>query len=94
MKGIPRDLTREDILAALEELSAGRRTRWRSSRKYVLLHDDRRYSPKEVLGLAVCLVEGVDEQLVGRFSGGAQTNDILRRLGFEVIEKVTDSGNP
>jgi hypothetical protein len=84
---VPKNLTREDILEAVLALRDGRVTRWGPSKKYTLNHEGEVYPPKAVLGLAIALKCKLDEWDVREFSGGAETNDVLRELGFEVIEK-------
>jgi hypothetical protein len=75
------------VTSAIKELQSGRTTKWRESRKYCLVYDGQVFSPKEVLGLAICCAEGVDPNMVKKFSGGSQTNDVLRKLGFEIVAK-------
>ena len=86
----PKDLAFDDVVSAISELKAGRRTRWGASKKYVVRYEGGQYPPKAVLGLAISLAKGIDEWDVGDFSGGAQTNDVLRGLGLEVIEKGSE----
>ena len=86
MTGIPKGITRRDVLQAIKQLDAGATHPFGPSRKFDLVHEDRRYAPKAVLGLAA-------RRLAGRalrpedFSGGDQTNDILEHLGFKIIPK-------
>jgi len=47
---------------------------------YAILYRGNLYAPKRILAMA----RGVP---VTRFGGGEQTNSVLRRLGFEVIDK-------
>jgi hypothetical protein len=88
-QAIPEGLTREHVLLALAELRAGADHPFGEPTGYELLHEGGRYAPKAVIGLAY-------RHLAGRilrpdeFSGGeapGQANDVLRQLGFTVVEK-------
>jgi len=46
--------------------------------KYALLKDGLRYPPKQIIALAT----GISKS---SFSGGAESNDYLRRLGFQIV---------
>lgn len=84
---IPPGITREHVLKALTELDAGVQHGFGTSRKYDLLFEGRRYSPKAVLGLAIGhLLQRRD--VANAFSGGETTNRVLRDLGFEIVSKV------
>ena len=89
---IPSEITREHILKALASIDAGSKHRWSPSRKYILVHDGRSYAPKAVLGLAICDLKGCD-QYAFDFSGGSETNGVLERLGFTIVEKNPSEGN-
>jgi hypothetical protein len=84
--GIPKGLTREHVLQAIADLDAGINVRWGKSRKYDLVYQGKRYSPKAVLGRAICHLKGVKDY-PNNFDGGDPTNWALQDLGFEVIEK-------
>ncbi len=87
MKKVAKDLNHDDVIAALNELKSGRKTHWGDSRKFILLYDGVSYAPKAVLGLAIALAKQIEERDVPKFSGGAQTNKLLRDLGFQIVEK-------
>lgn len=82
------ELDRADVLRAMSAFDrewpqAHLYDDWLSKRnyRYALSYDGRLYPPKRILSLAT----GVS---VREFSGGlAQTNRILRSLGFDVIRK-------
>jgi len=66
----------------LHKYGYGKRTR------YVLVYNDKRYDPKAILGVA----HGIEFPEEGplwwkSFNGGAQTNNVLRRLGFGVVSE-------
>lgn len=84
--GIPRGITRDDVLAGLAELDAGVSHDFGPPTRYELVHDGHRYPPKAAVGLAA-------RRLLGRplshqdFSGGNgsnQANGVLRGLGFQI----------
>lgn len=86
---IPRDLTRGDVLGAIEAFATGVVPhQFHDSDKYDLIHAGGRYPPKAILGIAA-------RRLVGRallpseFSGGEGSAcfRILRELGFEIALK-------
>ena len=52
MTGIPKGITRTDVLQAIKQLDAGATHPFGPSRKFDLVHKGRRYPPKAVLGLA------------------------------------------
>jgi 5-methylcytosine-specific restriction protein A len=59
----------------------------RDSKKYVLIQGTKTYPPKYVLSIANHFANGeeLDRTL---FSGGEETNNFLRTLGFNIAEKV------
>ena len=78
-------ITKVHVLDAIERLKAGEKTRWGNSRKFLLKHEGVGLPPKAVLGLAACIANGVSEWDLGDFSGGEETNNVLRNLGFQVV---------
>ncbi len=93
---IPAGLTREHVLLALADLDGGFPQPFGPATGYELLHGDRRYAPKAVIGVAF-------RHAIGRilkpeeFSGGeapGQANFVLRRLGFKVIKKEEPAQEP
>jgi len=82
---IPRNITREQVVKALEEIDASTIPPGRQSTKFVLVFNGRRYPPKYVLSLANKFVEG-KELNPSSFGGGQETNKFLTRLGFEIEE--------
>ncbi len=88
-QSIPAGLTQDHVLRALAELDAGAVHPFGKSTGYELLHNNQRYAPKAVIGLAC-------RYSIGRllqpeeFSGGeapGQANFVLRKLGFTIIKK-------
>jgi hypothetical protein len=93
-QSIPKGLTREHVLRALDELDAGAEHSFGTPTGYELLHDGKHYPPNAVIGLAY-------KYLAGRilepeeFSGGeapGQANHVLRQLGFNIVQKHLDLG--
>lgn len=78
-------ITKAHVLEAIKRLSTGARTRWGSSKKFLLMHDGVGLPPKAVLGVAACIANAIDEWDLGDFSGGEETNSVLKGLGFEVV---------
>jgi 5-methylcytosine-specific restriction protein B len=56
--GIPEGITRDHVLQALREIDAGAAGDFGPSTKYDLLYENRRYSPRMVIGLAAKAVNG------------------------------------
>lgn len=83
---IPSGLTREHVLAAINELDIGIPTRFGRSTRFDLLHEGRKYSPKSVLAHAIAKLTGAEPDPYA-FSGGEVTNRRLTGLGFEVVRK-------
>lgn len=68
-QSIPKGLTREHVLAAIADLDAGIEHPFGEPTGYELVHDDKRYPPKAVVGIAFRHLSG---QIIppGDFSGG------------------------
>lgn len=83
---IPKGITRDHVLQAIADLDAGVVVRWGKSRKYDLVFQGKYYSPKAVLGRAICHLKNV-EDYPNNFDGGDPTNGVLQDLGFEIVER-------
>ena len=87
---IPPELRRDHILVAMDRLGPDSST-WpprSASTKYNII-DPRtgmRFPPKLVLSVAVSALPGYDLPR-GRISGGPDTNNVLKRLGFDIVPK-------
>jgi hypothetical protein len=91
-QSIPKGLTRACVLQALTDLDARIEHPFGQPTGYELIHDNRRYAPKAVIGLACRSLLG-RVLLLTEFSGGeapGQANHALRELGFTVVPKDTD----
>jgi hypothetical protein len=88
-QSIPRGLTKEHVLQALADLDAGIDHPFGAPTGYEVVHGDKRFPPKAVIGLACrSLLDRV--LLPDEFSGGeapGQANFVLRGLGFTVVRK-------
>ena len=85
---IPDGITAEHVEAAIRDFNAGKAHKFGSSTQYVLVHGDKRYPPKAILGLAAEYILG--HQLgPGDFSGGSKSKcfRILTQLGYKVESK-------
>ncbi len=89
LQAIPAGLTQDHVLRTLADLDAGIAHPFGHPTGYELIHNNRRYAPKAVIGLAC-------RYSIGRllqpeeFSGGeapGQANFVLRKLGFSIIKK-------
>ena len=92
-QSIPPGLTQEHVLRTLADLDAGIDHPFGQPTGYELVHNNKRYAPKAVVGLAcrysIGRILNHDE-----FSGGeapGQANFVLRKLGFTVARKGEDN---
>ncbi len=95
-QSIPAGLTKEHVLKALADLDAGIDHPFGQPTGYVLVHEDKRYAPKAVVGLA-CRYSLERVLQPDEFSGGeapGQANFVLRKLGFTVISKSDQAEEP
>lgn len=95
-QSIPAGLTREHVLRTLSDLDAGLDHPFGKPTGYELIHDEKRYAPKAVVGLACRYSIGRILQ-PEEFSGGeapGQANFVLRKLGFTVIKKGEEEKEP
>jgi hypothetical protein len=80
---IPRNITKNHILIAIKTIIKGGILKGHESRKYNLFYEGKTYPPKYIVALANQFANG--ELLESsEFSGGKETNDFLKRLGFEI----------
>ena len=82
---IPKNIKREHVIKAIEEIKRNGIPKGRDSKKFLLKFNGEYYPPKYVISLANKYANG--EMLdPAQFSGGKETNDFLRNLGFDIIE--------
>lgn len=78
---IPKDITRDNLRAAISFLAEKGWPKKRKSTRYDLVHEGRSFPPKEVVRVAAAIAQ-IE---IGRYWGGKQTNDFLRSRGFVVV---------
>ncbi|MFH8120317.1 MAG: hypothetical protein QXS37_05950 [Candidatus Aenigmatarchaeota archaeon] len=83
---IPKNINREHIIKAIEEIKKVGIPDGRSSKKFLLEYNGKYYPPKYTISLANKYANGkeLDPQ---KFSGGKETNDFLKDLGFNIVKK-------
>lgn len=82
---IPKNIHQEHILKAIEE---GKKTgipKRRGSKKFLVEFNGVYYPPKYIISLANKYANG-EELNPSEFSGGRESNDFLRALGFQIVE--------
>lgn len=83
---IPENILREHILKAIEYIDENGVPKKRQSTKYDLLYKAKRYPPKYVISIANKYSNGKEfESQV--FYGGKQSNDFLKKRGFDIVDK-------
>jgi 5-methylcytosine-specific restriction enzyme B len=87
---IPPNLDRNHVLSALREIDANPAPASRESVDYRLEHEGRSYPPKYVVSVANRFANGTDLDPATFSAGEAETNPLLRRLGF-TVSKVTEN---
>ena len=87
---IPDGITREHLLEAIRLFEDGTEHGFADSTGYDLLHNDRRYPPKAIVGIAAQFVDGI-ERMPRDFSGGEESKcfRVLRENDFQIVPKVT-----
>lgn len=83
-------ISRDNVLAAIERIQREGVPRSRLSTRYHLVHEGKRLPPKYVVSLAVQDATG-KELDPHEFSGGGETNSLLRHLGFSVVAFSRDA---
>jgi len=86
---IPRNIKREHIIKAIEEIENSGVPVGRTSKKFLLKYSGKTYPPKYVLSLSNKYANG-KKLNPDDFSGGMETNRFLEDLGFD-IENITVS---
>jgi len=81
---IPKNIKEEHVIKAIEEVERVGIPKDRSSKKYLLEFNGKQYPPKYVISLANKYANG-KELNSSEFSGGKETNDFLKTLGFNIV---------
>lgn len=86
MAYLPKETTRDQILAALAQFDRGLRPtpKWngweqRKAQKFAIEHEHKAYPPKQIISLATGAA-------VNSFSGGDESNRWLKARGFTIVE--------
>jgi len=87
---IPKNIKRQHILSAIQEIDQKGIPANRQSHKFQLVLANRHYPPKYVMSLANKYANGVLLKST-EFSGGNETNSFLRNLGFTITDKATQT---
>ena len=85
---IPPNIEREHIIEAVQKIDSEGVPSHRESKGFFLEFEGEPYPPKYTISLANKFANG-EELDSSRFSGGQETNNFLRRLGFDIVQ---DSG--
>jgi hypothetical protein len=81
---IPKNIRREHVLKAIEEIRKTGVPEGRGSRKFLIEFNGDYYPPKYVISLANKYANG-EELNPSEFSGGTESNDFLRSFGFKIV---------
>lgn len=89
---IPKNIKKEHILKAIDEVEKIGVTGSRISKKFRLEYNGRHYPPKYVISLANKYANG-KELDSSEFSGGRESNDFLKYFGFNIRETQSSEKN-
>ena len=81
---IPKNITRETVIRAMQEIDKDGVPKNRLSTKYNISFDGKQYPPKYVLSIANRIENGV-ELKAEDFGGGRESNSFLMALGFDIL---------
>lgn len=82
---IPKNISRDHVLRAIEEANRIGTPKGRESKKFLMKFNGDYYPPKYIISLANEYANG-EELDPSEFSGGTESNDFLRVLGFQIVE--------
>jgi putative restriction endonuclease len=83
---IPKNIKKEHIISALNEIDREGYPKEHESTKFYLLYEGRKYPPKWVIRTANIFANAIPFETI-LFSGGEQSNNFLKKFGFRVIKK-------
>ena len=89
---IPDGINRDHVLEAIARFDAGSSHEFADSTAYDLLHEERRYPPKAIVGIASEVLTGV--QFTPKdFKGGIESKcfRILESNGFQIVPKINET---
>lgn len=81
---IPNNIDRQAVLEAIQYIDIHGIPKNRLSRTYNVKYNDHLYPPKYLISIANKLINSKELEPF-LFGGGAETNNFLRKLGFEVV---------
>lgn len=81
---IPKNLKREHVVKAIQEVARVGIPEGRGSKKFLLEYNGDYYPPKYIISSANKYANG-RELDPSDFSGGKETNDFLRAIGFDIV---------
>ena len=85
---IPKNIEKAHVLRAIQEIDSVGIQNERLSRKFQLKYNGKNYPPKYLLSIANKYANG-QELLPSDFSGGNESNNFLRALGFEITSMIS-----
>lgn len=86
MREFLRQIKEEHIIYAIDQLNKNGWDPKKNSTKFDLLYKENKYPPKMVIRYAGTAATGHEPK---HFSGGKDSNELLMRFGFTIIDKVT-----
>ncbi|MCR8633926.1 hypothetical protein [Paenibacillus radicis (ex Xue et al. 2023)] len=86
---IPPNITSEHIINAIEQIRKKGVPERREPTKYALVFKEKHYPPKYTISLANYFANG-EELHPNKFNGGDESNKFLRKLGFIVIDEISE----
>ncbi len=82
---IPKNIQRHHVIEAIIKIDSRSIPKRRKSTSYSLIFKGKEYPPKYVISLAFKFASG-RELACNDFSGGIETNNFLRKLGFDIVK--------
>ncbi|KRE45821.1 HNH endonuclease [Paenibacillus sp. Soil522] len=87
---IPKNIKANHIISAIEFIDKHGIANHRESTKYVVVYNEKHYPPKYAISIANRYANG-SELEPSEFSGGVESNNFLKRLGFIVVEDFNNT---
>lgn len=85
---IPKNISKEAVLKAMDDIDQNGVPKNRNSTKYWLRDRNKYYPPKYVISLANKYQSGIELKPVD-FSGGEEANNFLINLGFQIVDNTS-----
>lgn len=86
----PENITREHVLEAVRRIESQKLV-LKPSTRYDVVINDKFYPPKEIMRHAHAVMNG---EIKWSLPGGRQTNDYLKKFGFETVRKQAQQADP